>query len=332
MSASGSDEQVVAAQGADPEHPAASARLKRKWPWRPIAFIVLVVLVYLAVISLYAPNGRSDSWADNEAKPATGVIVQLKQDSVNASAETISMSVNVIPSTELEVDGSSTLAQDVTVIISPVSGEQTITLAKDTIPGIQSINVLAPGAIENWPFDRYDARMVVIAYIVTDGVEQAVPTTVELGGYLPGWNISNSTSLTGQVTVSTPDGLVDWPVHDLSAGRSGSTLAFAIVLLSLMVVMPVLVLFVAITAYRGHRKVEPSFLSWMGAMLFATIPLRSFLPGSPPIGSWIDFLIVLWVIVGLVAGLAIYVRAWVRWGTPSTPPPPTPSRDGTIRP
>jgi hypothetical protein len=51
-------------------------------------------------------------------------------------------------------------------------------------------------------------------------------------------------------------------------------------------------------------------MSWMGAMLFAAIPLRNFLPGSPPPGSWIDAVIVLWVIVALVAALALYVLAW----------------------
>jgi Domain of unknown function (DUF4436) len=49
-------------------------------------------------------------------------------------------------------------------------------------------------------------------------------------------------------------------------------------------------------------------------MLFATVPLRTFLPGSPPIGSWIDFTIVLWVIVALVTGLGLYVTAWSREG------------------
>jgi hypothetical protein len=50
-------------------------------------------------------------------------------------------------------------------------------------------------------------------------------------------------------------------------------------------------------------------------MLFATIPLRTFLPGSPPIGSWVDYLVVLWVVAGLVLGLVIYVLAWLKWGT-----------------
>lgn len=54
-------------------------------------------------------------------------------------------------------------------------------------------------------------------------------------------------------------------------------------------------------------------MSWMAAMLFATVPLRGFLPGSPPVGSWVDYLVVLWVIAGLIASLVIYVIAWLRW-------------------
>ena len=81
-----------------------------------------------------------------------------------------------------------------------------------------------------------------------------------------------------------------------------------------MAVLPVLGLTVAIVAYRGIRKVEATLMSWMAAMLFATIPLRTFLPGSPPIGSWVDYLVVLWVVAGLVLGLVIYVLAWLQVG------------------
>ena len=101
---------------------------------------------------------------------------------------------------------------------------------------------------------------------------------------------------------------------DIAVTRSGSTIAFGIVLLSLMVILPVLVLTVAIVVLRGRRKVEVTVMGWIGAMLFATIPLRNFLPGSPPIGSWIDYLIVLWVLAGLVGGLVLFVIAWLRRG------------------
>jgi len=101
------------------------------------------------------------------------------------------------------------------------------------------------------------------------------------------------------------------------------------VLLSLMVVMPVLVLTVSISVYRGRRKVEATLMSWIGAMLFATIPLRNFLPGNPPIGSWVDYLIVLWVIAGLVVGLIVYVAAWLRLG-PDGPARSAPTADGPV--
>lgn len=45
---------------------------------------------------------------------------------------------------------------------------------------------------------------------------------------------------------------------------------------------------------------------------FATSMHRSFLPGSPPVGSWGDILVVLWVLVSRVAALPLIVTAWWR--------------------
>ena len=81
-------------------------------------------------------------------------------------------------------------------------------------------------------------------------------------------------------------------------------------LLLVLVTLPLVAWFVAGRTYWGGRPLQATFLSWMGAMLFATVPLRNFLPGSPPAGAWIDAVIVLWVIVALVGALVVYVMAW----------------------
>jgi len=47
-------------------------------------------------------------------------------------------------------------------------------------------------------------------------------------------------------------------------------------------------------------------------MLFAVVPLRNALPGSPVFGSWIDLTIVLWVLVALVISMLLYIAAWAR--------------------
>ncbi|EUA21049.1 putative CONSERVED TRANSMEMBRANE domain protein [Mycobacterium kansasii 662] len=47
-------------------------------------------------------------------------------------------------------------------------------------------------------------------------------------------------------------------------------------------------------------------------MLFAVVPLRNILPGSPPAGSWIDQAVVIWVLIALATAMVVYVIAWYR--------------------
>ncbi|MGZ4564391.1 MAG: DUF4436 family protein [Mycobacterium sp.] len=60
----------------------------------------------------------------------------------------------------------------------------------------------------------------------------------------------------------------------------------------------------AIQIALGRRKFVPPFVTWFAAMLFAVIPIRNFLPGSPPPGAWIDQALVIWVLIALVGGWA----------------------------
>src|SRR5690606_35559079 len=97
---------------------------------------------------------------------------------------------------------------------------------------------------------------------------------------------------------------------DITIGRSFSTVAFAIVLTASLILMAVIALLVSISVLRRARDMELIFLGWIAGMLFAVPALRNFLPGQPPIGSWVDFLIVLWVVVSLIVSLALLVFAW----------------------
>ena len=135
---------------------------------------------------------------------------------------------------------------------------------------------------------------------------EILPVAVRVGGDVEGWRIDvDEAEGLGQEL-----GFVDFTID---ARRAGNTLVFAFILLAIMVALPVIALIVAVnTRWRSCRTVQPTFMSWLAAMLFATVPLRNFLPGSPPVGSWVDAVIVLWVIVGLVLALGIYASAWYR--------------------
>ena len=71
-------------------------------------------------------------------------------------------------------------------------------------------------------------------------------------------------------------------------------------------------LWVAIPMLLGRTSFLPPFITWYGAMLLAIVPLRNFLPGNLPLGSWIDQAVVLWVLIGLVVAMALFILAWWR--------------------
>lgn len=276
---------------------------------RPILWIVVCVVVFAAlygtVVGLYAGSG--DVVTTGEAE-TSGETVALSMTPEKMDATTNRLTVSVVP-TQGE-DGTVTNGlvawRSFGVLISAVAGSTATEYAADDLIAPIQTSFVMEGRIENWPFDRYAVRSVMMAIEEdADGESVPLPTTVHTSKRgIPGWDIAVTETQLG-------DGVL---AVDIAVTRSGSTIAFGIVLLSLMVIIPVLVLTVAIVVLRGRRKVEVTVMGWIGAMLFATIPLRNFLPGSPPIGSWIDYLIVLWVLAGLVGGLVLFVIAWLRRG------------------
>ena len=209
--------------------------------------------------------------------------------------------------------GHALLTEPLTILVSDNDGPRSFTIAQDEIPSPLSLRLITDGYVERWPFDSHSVDLAVVSLQDVDGDDRprSPPSCAARRTSPAGPSPREEIAGTDEVVV---DGEPVTQVR-VTATRSVATVAFGIVILALMAVLPVLGLTVAIVAYRGIRKVEATLMSWMAAMLFATIPLRTFLPGSPPIGSWVDYLVVLWVVAGLVLGLVIYVLAWLRWGT-----------------
>ena len=128
-----------------------------------------------------------------------------------------------------------------------------------------------------------------------------------------------------RANVTFVDRLTGWKVHvtrvnnanasspyELQLQRSASTMVFAIVILCIFVAIAAVGLFVAIQTIRDPRRFQSPMTTWYAAMLFAVVPLRNALPGSPAFGSWIDLTIVLWVLVALVVSMLLYIAAWGR--------------------
>jgi hypothetical protein len=278
-----------------------------------IALIAALVLVYVGVVALYGANDRFASIEGcTEEPPADAVLLSLSPEGVDAAADRLAAKLTVLSFGPVASPDTSLLSEPLTILVTDNDGPVSFTLAQDEIPSPQSLRLITDGYVERWPFDSHSVDVAIVSLQTVGGEARAIPTLLCGSAHVPGWTFSS------EEVAGNDELVVDGePVTQIriTATRSVATVAFGIVILGLMAVLPVLGLTVAVVAYRGIRKVEATLMSWMAAMLFATIPLRTFLPGSPPIGSWVDYLVVLWVVAGLVLGLVIYVLAWLKWGT-----------------
>ena len=277
-----------------------------------ITLIAALVLGYVVVVALYALNERAANIEGcTDEPPSDAVLLAVTPESVNAAGDRIIANLTVLSFGPIGSADTSLLSEPLTILVSDTDGPRSFTIAQDEIPSPQSLSFITDGYIERWPFDSHSVDIAIVSLQGDGGDMTAIPTLLCGSAHVPGWTFaSEEIAGTDKIVV---DGEPVTQIR-LTAIRSGATVAFGIVILGLMAVLPILGLTVAIIAYRGIRKVEATLMSWMAAMLFATIPLRTFLPGSPPIGSWVDYLVVLWVVAGLVLGLVIYVIAWLRWG------------------
>ncbi len=125
-------------------------------------------------------------------------------------------------------------------------------------------------------------------------------------------------------------------IFTVDAERSTGTWAFALFMMLFMWLLSLAAVTAAWFVVGNRRGLLWPPMSFMGALLFALVPLRNAAPGQPPIGSVIDFgsffiaegLISLSLIVTVIVGYRVE-RANEREEaaksaaeTPAPPPPP----------
>jgi len=262
------------------------------------AGLLVFLAVYALVVTLYGVSDNGQRVSLVPTGRTSPIAVHLELRAVDPASQHLQFDLRVIPHRSL-VSDTGELTETIRALVAPSLDSPVVTFLKGSMPSAKSVTLIASGDVEQWPFDSY--RIVNPAIRICPGScdESSLSAITTISDSMPGW------------TLTDPDDRLSSPAS-LSFSRSVSTAAFGLILLSLLICTSVLSLAVSISTAMSSRKVETSLLSWMAALLFATIPLRSFLPGAPPVGSWIDYLVVLWVIAAQVVSLAIYVTCWFR--------------------
>ena len=288
---------------ADPSTETPSVRRRR----RVLVGVLLAaaVALYVAIVVAYAASESTAVTQAPQTRPAGGVTVQLTARTITAAGGSMHVDVTIDPDDTLLGDDGYP-AEAITVSLDPTEEDVDLVFDAGKRPQSHTATLLFDGDIQDWPFDTYATPVSAFVTVGTGTDARMVDSIVEFDGSVQGWELSATPD------PDAPDLFVDAAFH-----RSPAIVLFGLTLVLVLVLLPATCWVVGWKLYRERRLFEAGFLGWIAALLFATIPIRNFFPGSPPPGSWVDVLVVLWVIVALGAGLVIGVAAVITHPRPS---------------
>jgi hypothetical protein len=286
------------------ERPQSEARGRRWWPRFRLGIFVLIGVIACAMVTsvvLYVDSAASQPISTPGAPNRGGTTVRLDLASISSSYNELVGDLVIKPGSELVDPATDGLREDLTVAVTSVTTPVRRTYTKGMLPGVFPVPLTLARDVERWPFDSYYTGPITVE-LFHGAEKEPERANVTFVDRLTGWKVQVD-------RVNHANALAPYQI-DLQ--RSASTMVFAITILCIFVAIAAVGLFVALETVRDPRKFQSPLTTWYAAMLFAVVPLRNALPGSPAFGSWIDLTIVLWVLVALVVSMLLYIGAWWR--------------------
>jgi hypothetical protein len=287
------------------EHSQLEVRSRSWWPRVRLGVIAVVGVIGCAMITsviLYVDGAASKRIPTHGTPTSGGTTVTMNLVSISNDYSQLVGDLVIRPGPALvdpETDG---LKQDLTVAVTSVTTPVRRTYSKGMLPGVFPVPLTLARDVERWPFDSYYTGPITVE-LFTGASKVPERANVTFVDRLTGWKVQVN-------RVNNANALAP---YEVDLGRSASTMVFAITILCIFVAIAAVGLFVAVQTVRDPRKFQSPLTTWYAAMLFAVVPLRNALPGSPAFGSWIDLTIVLWVLVALVVSMLLYIAAWWRY-------------------
>jgi len=269
-----------------------------------VAFVIVYGLSLFGVHLLFNAAGPVKP-PDLNATDDTVVLVRLEK--LDTVANRLTVKVLVIPQDKMFDKRLDVLTTDTAVRMDPPNDLGDLVYPAGKSPAQVATTIEAHGNPNNWPFDSYSTDTLSAEVLVGQGdARQYIPARVEVTGQLDGWDVSVRRAGEASQESERPDNVI------VTLHRSKGTLIFDAGICLVLFALPTLALTVAILMLTGKRSFTLPFVTWFAAVLFAVIPIRNFLPGSPPAGAWIDQALVLWVLIALVLAMVLYFITWYR--------------------
>ena len=253
----------------------------------------------IGVLVHAADRTAGDTWHAVGTDAPDRVDVDATVQKVDALARELTLRVLVVPHGRLGEDDGSAPTADLTLLnSSSLRGDQTFP-AHERIAAVDLPLPLAGGAVTDYPFDGYTSHLQFGA--VEDGRQVPVLLTLDKVDSL------------FRLSVAAADGDSGLGTLEIRLDRAVSVLVFALFMMFAMWAIAVAVLLGAARLIADRRGLVWPAFGFMTASLFALAAFRNVAPGSPPIGSLLDYTAFFWaeVIIALSVFGSVVVGAAV---------------------
>jgi hypothetical protein len=319
-----------------------SEKVKAKDIVITIAVIVVFAVALVLVLNIYKSEGekRSASVSDLGDKDPNHIEVDVKLLSIDPSKGDIVARLEFLPKGEYTKDEGLTLAKDVKLFTNGANGKQETDFTKGKRMNPMEVTVsMYDGLVMDYPFDRHSAFLEM--YFLpgkeekkaaeapkptptpapaTEGAtdeakkpeerkaaaeekdDDEIPIGVDFVGSVPGFKIDAAKS---------KESTNDYVGIDMTVARAATTKFFSLFVMVMMWSLTIAVLLLTLSVVLRGRKVEVSMFSFTAALLFAFSTVRNAQPGTPPVGTYSDFISFFWAEVIIALCLVALVFTWV---------------------
>lgn len=270
--------------------------------WRRAAVLFLLIAVCATGLALYvnARNSQQRTIVVGSQTAADRIDVLATIQNVDTAAGVVTMRLELDPQGKYSDSGDINAPSTALTIETTSQLQGTITLPAHQRILVQSVPIsLDEGDEADYPFDRYSA-LLGVGVAAGDTV---VPVSLTL---------QNTDALFSAKTIGTLAAPGDAVYLDLRVSRSRGTLILAWFMIGMNWALSLCVLAAALVLGGQRRGLVFPALGWMAATIFALVSLRNAAPGSPPIGSLLDYVSFFWAEAITVVSLVYVVICGVR--------------------
>lgn len=313
-----------------------------------VLFVVAFVLVLRAYRQ--EGEKRAATISESGERDPNHVEVFVKLVSVDPIKGDASARLDFVPHGNLTPDNGNTITRDIKLLVNSATGKQEHVFEKGKRMNPVDVTMnLYDGAVTDYPFDHHSAYLEMSLEGVTkekkegskaeatppapsptpaavpqgedDDEEQperqhaqvaqntepadaetGIPIGVDFFGSIPGLTIR------AEKTEQSDEDLVG---IEMEFERASTVKFFSIFVMVVMWGVTAVVLLMTFSIVMRGRKIEVGMFSFLAALLFAFVTVRNAQPGSPPIGSYSDYLSFFWAEIIIALCLLSIVAVWV---------------------